>query len=83
MESCRQELGLLSEISRGLTLKYHGATKKAFGMIFYRPINADGGYPKTTVLLGCVTNPSEVIINLPSLLGGIYGITERGLDNRK
>lgn len=30
-----------------------------------------------------VTNPSEVIIKLQSLLGGIYGITERGLDNRK
>lgn len=45
-ESCRQDLGLLSEISRGLTLKSHGATKKVFGMIFYRPINTDGIIPE-------------------------------------
>ena len=44
MESDRE--GLLSYISRGLTLKYHGTTKKVFGMIFYRPINADGVTPK-------------------------------------
>lgn len=41
MESSRRQLGLLSEISRGLTLKNHGATKKIFGTISYRPINTD------------------------------------------
>lgn len=46
MESCKWDLGLLSEISRGLTLKYHGATKKVFGVIFYRPVNTDGFIPK-------------------------------------
>lgn len=42
MESCKRELGLLSEISRGLTLKNHQATKKVFGTIFYQPITTDG-----------------------------------------